>query len=205
MRFCLLLCCLIVPWAVLAQGTTDFYTTQSQKSSGIGFRTGINYSTTRYSTEPNTQLGYLKPRAGFYVGSFYYKDLSVRGLAFRTDASIQERAVGRINNNNVSVKESKYYHLGITPQIGLRLARNLTAYAGPEVNLLIGKTDAFGNGYPIEVGATTRFSYKLKQVGIEAGYFRSFTKYEVYNSVFGVPFNFYNQNWQIGVTYNLFP
>lgn len=203
MRFCSLLYFLIVPWAIFAQGTTDFYDNQKPRLNGIVFRTGVNYSITRYSTTPNVQLGNLEPRAGLYIGSFYYKDLAVNGLVFRADAIFQARQLGGVDKRGLSVRESKYYYVGISPLLGLRLATHLTAFVGPELNVQIGRNDTFGRGQPIEVGAITRVVYAFRKIGVECSYFRGFSPYEQF-TLFGDKFDFYNQNWQIGITHTLF-
>ena len=199
--------------AVLAQEKLKFYIKQHQSSTGIGFRGGINYSiSTVTSDEVNPQsilsfLGGVRPQTGYYIGGFYYKDLSPNQLTFRMEATLQRKGVNSVSQNGVLIKKANYYFLGFIPILGLHLLDRFVVYTGPELNILLTKHDAWGNSYPVEIGALVRFQYTIRRMGIEGSYFRGFTRYDRLEGgyILGGPsvHDFYNQNFQVGITYNL--
>lgn len=202
------------PCAVFAQGVQEFYQTTKPLSHGIGFRAGTNYSyptvtaaVDRRTNTTTTLLG-VTPRFGYYISGFTYKDLIPNKVSFRLDATLQMKGVGAEYNGKATVK-ANYYYFGLSPQIGLQLANHLTIYVGAEANTLLGKMNPWGKTYPLEVGGLIRFAYQFGHYGLEAGYFKGFTKYDSFETI-NLPGptslssnNFYNQNIQLGLFYKL--
>ncbi|MVM33531.1 hypothetical protein GO755_26070 [Spirosoma sp. HMF4905] len=208
----LLTLCVCIPSAMQAQSKTDFYRLSHQQRSGFGFRMGLNYSLATVSdfyvnsSTPITSLGGVRPKSSYYLGGFYYKELIPNQLTYRLEANLQQKGVGSVDPVGKPVINARYYYLGVTPLIGLQLFNKLTIYTGPELNVLVAKTNSWGKGYPLEIGLTARLSYTVGKIGIEASYFRGFTRYDQLkdSSPFGGPFefDFYNQNAQLGLIYH---
>lgn len=79
--------------------------------------------------------------------------------------------------------------------------RQLTVYAGLELNIMLAKHDEIGrNSYPVEVGATVRLLYSFRNLGVELSYVRSFTQYD-FLTFGGYRQDFYNRNVQVGLIY----
>lgn len=200
------------PWVCFAQGVSDFYRQSYPSKSGIGFRSGLNYSfpniTAAVVQSPNatSYLGGITPRYGYYIGGFFYKNLAPTQLIFRVDATLQMKGVGSRYLGKL-VRKSRYYYAGLSPLIGVNLTNRLMAYTGIEANLLIARQNQWNDkSYPIELGTTIRFTYNFGSFKAEIGYSRGFNKFdrfELYNLPGGPSINdFYNQNIQVGVIYN---
>lgn len=202
---------LYTPWACFAQGVSDFYRQSYPSKSGIGFRSGLNYSfpnlTAAVVQSPNATsfLGGVVPRYGYYIGGFLYKDLSPTQLTFRLDATLQMKGVGGIYMNKI-VHRARYYYAGISPMIGVNLTNKLTIYTGVEANLLIANQNPWGKTYPFELGTSLRLTYNFGLFRTEIGYSRGFNKFDRFelNNLPGGPVrnDFFNQNIQVGVLYN---
>lgn len=203
-----------IPCAVFAQGIQEFYQTTKPSSHGIGLRIGTNYSYPTVTaavdrrTNTTTTLIGVTPRFGYYVSGFTYKDIIPNQLSFRLDATLQMKGVGAEYNGRATVK-ANYYYFGLSPQIGLRLANHFTVYVGAEANTLISKMNPWGKTYPLEFGGLIRFAYQIGNYGLEASYFKGFTKYDSF-IVSNLPGpagssnnDFYNQNIQLGIFYKL--
>ncbi|MBN8821017.1 hypothetical protein [Spirosoma sp. 48-14] len=205
MRVYLVIFLVACPWEGFAQRTTDFYKRQTDQRSFIGLRAGINYSHTAVRAYNVGPLAGMRPFAGFYLGGFFQKNLQ-SDLVYRLDANVQMKGVRVLNaSGNVGIR-AKYYYVGFTPQFGIQLMRQLTMYAGPELNIMLAKHDEIGrNSYPVEVGATVRLLYSFRTLGVEFSYFRSFTQYDFLTfgqtSTAGYRHDFYNRNLQVGLVY----
>ncbi|WP_461127336.1 hypothetical protein [Spirosoma aerophilum] len=197
---------------VYAQQITDFYQKPNQSSKSIGYRAGVNYSipTVTAAVVSNSlttsYLAGVNPQLGFFLGGFYLKELLPDRLTFRVDATLQMKGTEAMYNGK-PVKKSRYYSLGLTPMVGIHLTNKLIAYTGIEANWQAGRQNAWGKGHPFEVGTTLRFTYPIKEVKVEIGYFKGFTRFdtfEAYNFAGGPAINaFYNQNLQVGILFNL--
>lgn len=208
-------CWIGIPWASYAQENTDFYQKKYQSKNELGLRAGVNYSlstVTNYygnNSTPTTVLWGVRPKAGFYVGSTYSRDLATDRILFRFDATLQTRGAGSIDLSGKSVINARYYYLGLSPQIGLHITPKLTLTTGLETNLLVAKQMAWGSGSPFELGTVLRATYAFGPFKAELGYVRAFNRYDqlVGSALYGGPFifDFYNQNWQVGLLYNWHP
>lgn len=197
---------------LLAQKASDFYSLSARPSSGIGFRVGLNYSTpsvTAAVVKPpffTSHLGGVEPQFGYYLGGFLYKDLARDRLTFRLDATLQMKSARAAYNGN-TVFNATYYYLGVSPLIGLRLTDRLTIYTGPDVNVQITRGKSWGKGYPLELGINARVTYSFGRFGVEAGYFRGFTRIDRFEAggISGGPVinDIYNQHVQTGINYRL--
>lgn len=198
-----------------AQTETEFYSkNQPARRGGIGFRVGTNYSSPTVTTavdkrtNTTTSLAGVTPRFGYYISGFTYKDLVPNQVLFRLDATMQMKGVGAEYNGTPTVKAS-YYYLGLSPQIGLQLTNQFTVYVGAEANTLISKVNPWGKTYPFEFGGVLRFAYQVGNYGLEAGYFKGFTRYDSFETINlpgpkGLSSNdFYNQTLQVGLFYKL--
>lgn len=193
----------------------EFYSkNQTARRSGIGFRVGTNYSSPTVTTavdkrtNTTTTLAGVIPRFGYYISGFTYKDLIPNQVLFRLDATLQMKGVGAEYNGIPTVKAS-YYYFGLSPQVGLQLTNQFTVYVGAEANTLISKANPWGKTYPLEFGGSIRFTYQIGHYGLEAGYFKGFTKYDSFvtsnlpGSAGSSNNDFYNQNIQLGLFYKL--
>lgn len=195
---------LTLSWATSAQDNVNFYKNPDPVKTSKGLRLGVNYSVSTLGLQPNARFEGIRPSTGFYIGSFYSKEILPDQLSFRLDALLQRKGAGIYDINNREVNHAVYYYAGVSPQIGLQLARNLNVFIGPECNLLVVRNRDFGKSKPIEIGATVRLSYFINRIGIEASYFRGFTTYDRLESFTISPpivVDFYNQNTQIGLIY----
>ncbi|WP_080057697.1 outer membrane beta-barrel protein [Spirosoma aerolatum] len=196
---------IVLSWDGFAQSGTDFYKYQPDTRRFVGLRVGVNYSHTAVRAYNIGPLAGMRPFAGFYIGGFFQKNLQ-SDLVYRLDANVQMKGVRVLNTSgNVGI-QAKYYYAGFTPQFGLQLMRQLTVYAGPELNIMLAKHDEIGrNSYPVEVGATVRLLYSFRNLGVELSYFRSFTQYDFLTfgqaSTAGYRHDFYNRNLQVGLVY----
>lgn len=201
-----------LPWIGFSQGVSDFYRQSYPSRSSIGFRAGVNYSfpavTAAVVRAPlaTSFLGGIEPRYGYYVGGFLTKNITSTPLTFRLDATLQMKAVGSSYLGNI-VRRSRYVYMGLSPQLGVNLTNKLTVYSGLEANLLVDRQNSWGPAYPLEIGTALRFAYTFGAFRVEAGYFRGFNKFdrfELYGFPGGPGINdFYNQNLQVGLLYNL--
>jgi hypothetical protein len=109
--------------------------------------------------------------------------------------------------NGNTVFNATYYYLGVSPLIGLRLTDRLTIYTGPDVNVQIARGKSWGKGYPLELGINARVAYSFGRFGVEAGYFRGFTRIDRFEAgdISGGPVinDIYNQHVQTGINYRL--
>ena len=205
-------CWIGIHWATYTQGNTDFYQKKYQSKNELGLRAGVNYSlstVTNYYVNSSiliTSLGGVRPKTGFYIGSTYSRDLATERILFRLDATLQMKGSNSVDLNGKSVYNARYYYLGLSPQIGLHITPKLTLTTGLETNLLVAKQMAWGSGSPLEIGTVLRATYALGPFKAEVGYVRAFNRYD---QLVGPPqpggpsrFDFYNQNWQVGLIYN---
>ncbi|QIP15356.1 hypothetical protein G8759_23375 [Spirosoma aureum] len=197
---------MLTPWAALGQGVTDFYQNHSESERRYGFRAGVNYSYPIASAEPRLiaiSLAGLLPRYGFYIGGFYTRPIIKDQLSLRIDATFQQKGLkSRYINGQINLIAG-YYYLGINPQIGLHLTRNITLLTGIEFNPLIRTQNAWADTDPLEVGLTFRLNYMFGRVGAEISYFKGFTRFaQAVTQIAGAgPFDLYNQSAQVGLVY----
>lgn len=188
----------------VAQKTVDYYTLTQSPRASVGVRVGGMYCFTRtvsVSTPPIAFIGYTDKVTG-YIGGFYTRDILPNQIALRTDLGLQAKGAG------AAYKSVTYYYLSAAVALGVHLMPKLSLYLGPEINLLTLKQNSWGKGAPVEFGATSRLVYQFGAVGLELGYFRSLSPYDRSDinatSLGSGPFSndFYNQNVQLGCTYN---
>jgi hypothetical protein len=205
-KFFLQLFFLLTPWAVYAQGVSDFYQKKSEQGHNIVLRAGINYSFPIVSTVPQTQairLGGILPRYGLYVGGAYYKAIIPNQLSLRVDATLQQKGLRSESPTGQILMKASFFYLGVNPQIGLHLYKNIIMLTGLEANQLIRSHNTAGKADQLEIGTTLRLAYMGGRFGAEIGYFKSFNKFSQWTvPVTGFyPFDLYNQNVQIGILY----
>jgi|GEM_PF-2769375 len=190
-----------------AQGVKDFYTIQPESPNHFAIRAGANYSITTVSatlTPFTTHLMGVTPKTGFYVGGTYFKNIVSDKLSFRLDATFQNKGVASTYNGQLA-RTSSYYYLGVTPSLGLAIAKNVTMYAGVEVNQQIRSLNPWGEGSPVEFGTSIRANYALGRWRAEVSYFKGLTKYNQLDltTLGATKFYFFNQNVQAGLLYTI--
>ncbi|QDK81535.1 PorT family protein [Spirosoma sp. KCTC 42546] len=179
------------------------YQSSAQSKNRFNIGAGYSYSNTIIAIENTLLIGIapIKPKPGFYVSLAYEHQLS--GL-FTTQLELNLQQKGHRYESSVEQRlvPVRYTYIGINPTIGVKPVKKLSFLIGPEVNLLISKSTSWSNSKPIEIGLTGRGRYQFSRIGITGGYFRAITFYDLTSTG---TYSFTNQNWQVGLTYQLSP
>ena len=172
----------------------------TSKQSYFGVRAGyLRASTQLTSSSPTVNLRGVGPLNSFYGGVAYQHALS-RWIAYRVELTYQQKGIDNQDFDGNSLSQQKFHYVGVTPLIGIRPLSGLGLFVGPEVNFHFGKGARSGNFTPIELGMSSRFSYRYKWIGIEAGYFKSFNEY-THDDIGIARFGFTSQTWQVGLIF----
>ncbi len=178
-------------------------TAQSQNLKSYGIRAGYLHSFTQVKKTGSNPLGIvgITSAPGFYLGGYFRKETSG---AFLWQLEMNYQNKGQFSNDIPGSERIKntYHYLGLTPTLGVKLNRRLSATVGPEVNLLVGEKSTWTESSAVEAGIIGRLLYQWSRLGIQAGYFRAINKYDARSfSSFG--FDFINSNVQVGLVYDL--
>ncbi len=173
----------------------------AQKANLFNIRAGYLQSNTIVDITNTIKVGIvpLEEKPGFYAGLAYEHLLSAL-LTSQIEINFQQKGYrsqdilwGYDTRNN-------YNYIGITPTVGIRLIKNLSFSVGPEVNLLVSKSTTSLNSKLVELGLVGRGRYQIDRIGITGGYFRGLT---FYDRSYTKTYSFRNQNWQLGLFYQL--
>ncbi|WP_461108779.1 hypothetical protein [Spirosoma koreense] len=168
----------------------------AQSKNHVNLGAGYIHSATIVAIENPLLIGVIppEPKAGFYVSLAYEHQLSDRWTS-QVEMHFQQKGFQTQNLERKTVT-IPYNYLGISPTVGFSPINPLTLFIGPELNILLNRSE----GKPAEFGLTGRARYQFNRIGITGGYFRALTMYQLTSSG---TYSFTNQNWQIGLSYQL--
>ena len=167
-------------------------------------------SATSKPTRTSTALFGLpdfEPKPGFYVGLTYQHHLSTL-LTSQLQLTFQQK--GYTNPTTPGPGHpafiNTYCYLSLTPMVGVKPSKHLHFSLGPQLNLLVNKLTR-GSGVQPEFDANRRLEfglmgharYQVNRVGLTASYFKGLTAYYKLDHYYYLM----NQNWQIGLAYQL--
>jgi hypothetical protein len=175
------------------------------KQNYIGVRAGYLLASTDLTTVTSIALPYqirlggVAPLNSFYAGAFYHHTL-LPWLAYRVDLNYQRKGIENQLPNGDVVFRQKFHYVGLTPLIGITPIDGLGLFVGPEANVYFGQSIWSANAAPIELGISSRVSYRYRWIGLEVGYFKGLNEYTSLN-LFGARFGFKNRTWQAGLLF----
>ena len=172
----------------------------TSKQSYFGVRAGYLRAYTQLtSSSPNVNLRGVGPRSSFYGGAFYQHALS-RWIAYRIEINYQQKGITNQDFDGNTLFQQRFHYVGATPLIGFTPVSGLSLFVGPEVNFHLGKGAQSKNFAPVELGISSRVSYRYKWIGVEVGYFKSFNEY-THDDLGITRFGFKSQIWQVGLIF----
>lgn len=179
------------------------YHSSGQSKDRLNVGAGYSYSDAIVGIENTLLIGIapIKPKSGFYVSLAYEHQLT--GLfTTQIELTLQQKGYRYESFVEQQLVPVRYTYIGINPTIGIKPVKKLSFLIGPEVNLLISESSSLSKSKPIEIGLTSRGRYQFSRVGVTGGYFKALTFYELSRTG---TYSFTNQNWQVGLTYQLGP
>lgn len=170
-------------------------------------RAGYLRSTIILKREPITAPVYLTgfhPINSYYVGTAYCRPLSEL-VALRLEINYQRKGIAIVDPINQNQFVNSYCYLGLVPMISVKPFGQLSISVGTEFNSLIKERSSWANSVPVEWCVIGRLSYQFDQFGLELGTSRALTYHNGTGLIPGVgtQYWFFNQNWQLGLTYAL--
>lgn len=178
----------------------------SQSVNRFSIQAGYLYSTSTLTQTTTYAIGLpnFEPKPGFYAG-IAYEHLVSPLLTSQIELIYQQKGHVRWIPFVDQTSTNTYRYFGITPMVGIRTLKNLRFLIGPQVNWLINKSitgletqlmKAVNRRF--EFGLMGRGSYQFHRVGLSVSYFKGLTAY--YKPDF---FYLTNQNWQLGLLYQI--
>ncbi|GAB3901491.1 outer membrane beta-barrel protein [Spirosoma agri] len=183
------------------------YAQNPVKESYFGIRAGY----LKASTDVNNltklpyeiRLGGVAPLNSFYGGVFYHHNVSP-WLAYRVELNYQQKGIELQNQNGNVVGHQKLHYAGLTPLIGITPLNGLSLFVGPEANVYLGQSvdgANYGpNTTPIELGISSRLSYRYKWIGLEVGHSQALNDYKSVD-IAGARSTLRNRAWQAGLLF----
>lgn len=173
----------------------------AQKANLFSVRAGYLESSTIVDITNTLLIGLapLKTKPGFYVGFAYEHPLST-WFTSQIELNFQQKGHQFRGFPKEADMRSRYNYIGVTPMIGIKLIQKLCFLIGPELNLLISKSATWPDSKHAELGLVGRGRYQINRVGITGGYFRGLT---VFDRSPTHTYSFTNQNWQVGLVYQV--
>ncbi|WP_245776870.1 hypothetical protein [Spirosoma endophyticum] len=144
-------------------------------------------------------------RSGFYGGVFYQHPIG-KTLAYRVELNYQKKGSNQNDQLGNYIYSLPFNYIGLTPLVGFTPLPGLGIFVGPEANLRVNSIPPTATLSPaaIELGVSSRLSYRYKAIGVEVGYFKGLSPYYTFNLGGPVKVDFTNQNWQAGIFIVLF-
>jgi len=147
------------------------------------------------------RLGGIAPLNSFYGGVFYHHNVAP-WLAYRVELNYQQKGIELQDQNGSVVGHQRLHYAGVTPLIGITPLNGLNLFVGPEANGYLGQSveraNYGSNTTPIELGISSRLSYRYKWIGLELGYSQALNDYKSVD-VGGAQSNLRNRTWQVGL------
>ncbi|SOD96295.1 outer membrane beta-barrel protein [Spirosoma fluviale] len=183
------------------------------KRSFFAIRTGYVHSASNLIYSPDamnygTNVVGVADKSGFYGGAFYQHTVG-KSFAYRVDLTYQEKGSTQNDQLGNYMYSLPYNYVGVTPLVGITPVTGLGIFVGPEANLRVNSIPT-GSGTltvsptAIELGISSRLSYRYKAIGVEVSYFKGLNQYYTFNLGGPVKVDFKNQNWQAGIFIILF-
>ena len=172
--------------------------------SKFGIQGGVLYSSTVIKHSPpvnNWSFIVVEPQPGYYLNVFRRKPLSDTWFS-QLEVSFQQKGQNYKRPNDPQVTNRRYGYIGFSPNVGAQLATRVQVLVGAEINYLIRQKAVYEDPSLIEYGLHGRLAYQWQHVGFHVEYFSALNKYDKLD-VFGIETSFINQNWKLGLIYNL--
>ncbi|MCK8495357.1 hypothetical protein M0L20_26060 [Spirosoma sp. RP8] len=81
-------------------------------------------------------------------------------------AGYQQKEIEYQLPNSDLVSRQKFHYASLTPLIGITLINGVGLFVGPEANVSLGQSVRSTNAVPIEVGISSRLSYRYRWLGL---------------------------------------